>query len=121
KTPAPSEIEGIKKPTQQNNFLENYASGHQQVHSNGLPDFNEGENLHLTRSFSTAIYYENFRIRAIEFLKIKITHSMLKKMVKVSTTVILGTIAMIILGISKAGSIIRNWFQRMITDLSRMG
>ena len=58
------------------------------------------------------IYYETFRTLVIKFFMT--TSSILKKIIEISFIIILGAIAMIVMGIYKAGSIIRNWFQGMI-------
>ena len=105
-----SSIGDIRKPAL-NIFLENYRNRdrNESARSNGLRDFNEGDN---SQRNNRVVYYENFRARAIKVLKT--TFSILKKTAEVSVTIILGTIAMIARGIYKIGSIIRDWFQRVL-------
>ena len=91
--------------------LENYKNhGHNKsTRSNGLRDFNEEGNFQRN---TRMIYYETFRTLVIKFFMT--TSSILKKIIEISFIIILGAIAMIVMGIYKAGSIIRNWFQGMI-------
>lgn len=107
---AASLIGDIKKPAP-TSFLENYRNRdhNESARGNGLRDFNKEGNFQRN---TYTVYYKNFRIRATKVLKI--TFSILKKTAKVSFTIIFGTIAMMALGIYKAGSIIRNWLQKMI-------
>lgn len=77
--------------------------------SNGLRDFNE---IGIFQKSTYAVYYENLHTRVVKI--IKIVFSVLKRVTEISLVAVLGVIAMIAFGIYKAGSIIRNWFQRMI-------